>query len=307
MPTRASTPLLLVLLLLSAGLAIAEPSYERAYVTGDEVRLRTAPSTQAPVAGAARRGQAVGVLSRKPGWVEVVPLETFVPGDALAADGKVGEGGAELRLDLDGPAFCRVPANVVLASAVHGRPWTLVEGPPPGVRYWIAEQFVDRQGIPVRATDLVAAERLAIGRADFARIAALKGLRMVVLPTGDVGEAVVESADSSNRFGPSYSVRYRRGSDWLEVSAGTSGFGGPALDQPRFQVQSSVLGKVLMTTMDYGDRRDLMSSSAPLLEASTLEGRACPLSLFFGCNPEADPAWVRAALESVRAVRLPAR
>lgn len=88
------------------------------------------------------------------------------------------------------------------------------------------------------------------------------------------------------------------------MSAGTSGFGGPALDQPRFQTQSSVLGKVLMTTMNYGNRTDMMSSSAPLLDASTLEGKACPLSLFFTCNREADPAWVRTVLESVRAVRL---
>lgn len=306
MPPRPWAPLLVVLLLLSAGLAFAEPSYERAYVTGDEVRLRTAPSAQASVAGLARRGQAVGVLSRKPGWVQVAPLETFVPGNALV-DGRVGKGGAELRLDLDGPAIGRLPGSALLPSAVPGDPWTLVEGPPPGVRYWMAEQFVHRQGIPVRSTDLVTADRLAIPSADFARLAALEGLRMVALPTGTFDRVEVQRADSSARFGPSYGVKYTRGSDWLEVTAGTSGFGGPALDQPRFQAQSSLLGKVLMTTMNYGNLRDLMSSSAPLLDGSTLEGRVLPLTLFFTCNPEADPAWVRTVLESFRAVRLPAR
>lgn len=200
MPSRARVPLLAVLVLLSARLALAAASYERAYVTGDEVRLRTAPSAQSAVAGVCRRGQAVGVLSRKPGWLEVVPLETVVPGDAVAADGQVESTGAELRLDLDGPAIGRIPGE----SAVAGRPWTLVEGPPPGVRFWIAEQFVHRDGIPVRAPDVVRPDRLAISPTDFQRLAALKGLRMVVLPTGNVGRSEVTGADSSGRFGPSY-------------------------------------------------------------------------------------------------------
>ena len=146
---------------------------------------------------------------------------------------------------------------------------------------------------------------LDISQSDYARIAALKGLRVVALPLVDAGKARLKYANWSNRGCASYAVRYTRGKDWLDVCAGTDGLGGPDIEKTLFTIPTRLLGEVAVGPMNYGKMKDWMLYGQSIEAGSSdLEGSPVPLHLFFFSNPGADRAWLAKVIQSLRAVRL---
>jgi hypothetical protein len=159
--------------------------------------------------------------------------------------------------------------------------------------------------LPVPSDLWVDASRLDISKADFARIAGLKGLRVVVLPLVDAGRARLKHAEWSTRGCASYSVRYTRGGDWLDICAGTDGLGGPDIGKTLFSIPTRLLGDVAVGPMNYGQEKDWMLYGESIAEGSSnLEGKPVPLHLFFFSNPGADRAWLTRVIQSLRPVKL---
>lgn len=294
--------LLVLGLLMLAQAAQARPDYVYAYCAGDGVRLRSGPGESAPGVAAMPRGTALGVLRRKDGWAEVVPLEVYVAGNAVGADKRIGASGADVWLEPGRTKLGRLEPGEQVEDAFPGQPYAMIE-PPSRLRFWVADRFLLSEGVPARSSELVTPARLSIAPADYRKIAALSGLRMVVLPAGAPGTPKLESA-TSGRFGPGYSVRYTVGRDWYTISTATSGEGGPDIGRFLFTVQTPLLGAVVVGTMNYGTLQECMMLAPRLLGAASSQGKACAISVNFSCSKGLDEATIRKVLESLRAVRL---
>lgn len=296
-----------LILLLLTSVAWARPHYKYGYVTLDEVRLRKGPGTQQPVVGSMHRGDLVGVVGRKSGWVEVVPLQAWVRTEDVP-EGKIRPEGADLLLrpHPKAPVLGRVTATDLGEAILYrGKSFCMVEAPS-SYHYFIAEPYVSVGGVPARSADLVPPQRLVVSDADYRKLAGLKrgGLRMLVLPTERIGTPKLESATTSPRFGPHYSVKYQVGENWYRLTGATDGLGGADLSEPRYIVNSDLLGTVIVGPQNYGDSKDFMALAPALLNGSTAEGKPFPLSIFFDCSPGLDEHIVRKVLKSLRAVRL---
>lgn len=159
--------------------------------------------------------------------------------------------------------------------------------------------------LPVPADLWVESSQLDISKTDFASIAKLKGLRVVVLPLIDAGKAKLKHAEWSTRGCAYYSVRYTRGRDRIDICAGTDGLGGPSIGKTLFTIPTRLLGKVEVGPMNYGQEKDWMLYGESIAEGSSdLEGKPVPLHLFFFSNPGADRAWLTRVIQSLRPVKL---
>lgn len=289
-------------LLVLAPPAQGRPDYTYGYCAGDGVRLRSGPGERTTVVAAMPRGTSLGVLQRKDGWAEVVPLQVYVAGNAVGTDKRIGAGGADVWLEPGRTKLGRLKGGERLEDVCPGQPYALIE-PPSRLRFWVADRFVLSEGVEVRPGELVTPHRMSISPADYRKIAALSGLRMVVLPAGAPGTPNLESAESG-RFGPGYSVRYTVGREWYTISTATSGEGGPDIGRFLFTLQTPLLGVVVVGTMNYGNLQELMMRAPRLLGGSLYQGKSCSISVNFSCSKGLDEATIRKVLQSLRAVRL---
>ena len=298
--------ILCLLLLLLPSVAWARPDYKYAYVTADGIRLRKGPGAGQPVVGTMFRGDLVGIIGRKAGWAEVVPLRVWVRTRDLDQR-KIGPQGADLLLQprADAAVLGHVTAEDMADGLIYrGKTYSMVEAPS-RFHYFVADSYVTVRGVPVRPSDLVPPQRVVVSDADYVKLAGLKkgGLRMLVLPTEPIGTPKLDAV-SSGRFGPSYTVKYQVGPNWYSISGATDGLGGADLDEPRYIVTTGLLGTVIVGPQNYGNSKEFMALAPALLGASTAEGKPYPLSVFFDCSPGLDEQVIRKVLKSLRAVRL---
>jgi hypothetical protein len=298
---------LLPLWLLLSCLVWARPDYKQAYVTRDGARLRRGPGESAAVVGHLHRGDWLGVLGRRGSWLEVVPLRAWVRTSQLV-DGKIPPAGLDLLLEprSDAVKLGSVKAADVGETILHqGKTYTMLEAPS-SYRYWIADSLVSLRGLPVPELCLVSPHSVAVSDADYLKLAALRkgGLRYLVLPTRRVGVPKLEIAESSERFGPHYQVRYQVGSEWLIVAGATSGLGGPDLSEPRYLIRSELLGTVIVGPQNYGTSKEFLGLLPEIVDGSGYGGKPFPLTMIFSCSPGLQESVIRQAIESLRAVRL---
>ena len=295
--------LALLLFLCLIGPLLAESSFhEYGYITA-ETQLFAQPKEEKPLSLRAPRGQRVGVLEREGEWVRVVMLEVFVSSSQVDPELRIGAEGGDLLFEPDSSSS---PLGTVSPDTplegYFGVPYALVDSPF-SLSFWMPATSVSVTGLPLRDSDFVGPDDLSIEPEDFQTIRALEGLRIVILPTGVSVKPELVSADSG-RFGPSYSLKYDFGGEWFEISCGTDGLGGPTLGLPLYQVQSEVLGKVVVGTMNYGQSKELFMFNAPIRDASTADGKPYKLTPFFSCSPGLKEETVRALLGSLRCVKL---
>lgn len=292
---------LLLFLNLFGQLLAESPSQDFGYITA-ETELFAQPKEEKTLSVRAPRGQRVGVLEREGEWVRVVMLEVFVSSSQVDPELRIGAEGGDLLFDPDSSSspLGRVSPNTPL-EGYFGEPYALVDSPS-SLSFWMPAACVSATGLPLRDSDFVEPDDLSIEPEDFQTIRALEGLRVAILPTGVSVKPELVSADSG-RFGPSYSLKYDFGGEWFEISCGTDGLGGPTLGVPLYQVQSEVLGKIVVGTMNYGQSKDLLMFNAPIRDGSTADGKPYKLTPFFSCSPGLKEETVRTLLRSLRCVK----
>lgn len=273
-------------------------------MTGDDVRLRSGHGVNSTVVASMARGQFVGVLESKDGWTRVFPFHVYVEAERLDADNVVKPGGASLRLEpaANAPVLGKVEGGKKLEGFAQGSPYRQVQLPEE-LSYWMATSYVSTDGLVPRPQDYVTRDKLKIGAAEFDKISALKGLRMVVLPTDAPGPGeLVDSSDG--RFGPSYTVRYKSGSEWMTIGGATGGLGGYGVNVVDTVMRTPLLGKLVIGTPGVEDQVNLMFEGKRLRGGSNLDGRSTPLTIMFSCSPGMDRSVVRRTLDSLRVTEL---
>lgn len=270
-------------------------------ITGEDVRLRSGPGVESTVVTVLPRGQLLGVLKRSEGWAQVFFPQAYVATQSL--DGNVVKaGGARLLLDArpDSPVLANLDAGTQLEVYPTGELYRQVKTREP-VTFWVSDRYISQDGLPVK--EFVSRSRLKVSDADWAKLKALKGLRILVLPTDTPGQGDLVSSDDG-RFGPSYSVKYKHNGEWFSVGAGTDGLGGYGVNVPELIVSSPLLGKVVIGTAGVPDHEDLLTEGTPLRNGSTSYNGPCPLTVFINCSPGMDRQVLKRAVESLRATRM---
>jgi len=299
-------PKLLTILVILSSLVWALPNYKLGYATSDGARMREQPGAQGAVVASVHRGDSLAILSRQKGWLEVVPRHAWVLSSNLV-EGKIGPQGADLLLEprKDSVKLGHIEAAEVEGVMYRGKTFTMLHTPF-RFRYWVAEHLVGVRGLVIRPNSLASPYEVAVSDKDYRRLAALKrnGLRFLVLPTKTLGKPKLELADSSDRFGPHYQVRYQVGPEWFLIGGATSGLGGADLGEPLYIVGSELFGSVIVGTENYGMSKNFMGLVPEIRDGSGVGGEPYPLTVVFSCSPGLPESLIRQAIESLRAVRL---
>lgn len=290
---------LVVLLFLFTSPAWAD--WTSGYVTADDVPVRTEPSPGSNVVTSLPRGQWLGVFKRSNGYAQIYFPKSYV--SARSLDGNtVKTGGAKLLLDArpDSPVLGTLSEGEELEAYPTGEPFRQVTTPE-HFTFWISDQYFSDSGLPVK--EFVFEGLLKISDADRGKIKALKGLKIMVLPTDAPSQGELISS-SDGRFGPSYRVKYQDGDEWIEIGAATDGLGGFGVNEPELIVYSPLLGKVVIGSAGVPQYQDLLTEGTALQNGSTGSNGPWPLTVLIHCSSGVDRQVLKRTVESLRASRI---